>query len=298
LTGDQTFYRLQNPEDSDCDTTSTFYLTGISFVVCYVQACTTQISMEIYESDGNPCPQPGNLIYSTGNLMLAVAEPPAWNCPTFFLDLHDTIAVSGSFFIGYTLPDSVNCFETFVDDFPGPCISYTFRNNTLHDLNNHSFPGQLWIYSHGIDAVDSDGDGLHNGIDVCPNDPLNDADGDNICDSEDNCLGLNNPLQLDDDLDNIGNLCDNCPNDYNSGQSDVDGDGIGDACDTCTDTDGDGFGNPGYPANTCPDDNCPTLFNPGQDDTNGNDVGDLCDYQMILRMLIVLELLIYLMLSI
>ncbi|MBI5192546.1 MAG: VCBS repeat-containing protein, partial [Nitrospirae bacterium] len=45
----------------------------------------------------------------------------------------------------------------------------------------------------------------------------------------------------------------------------------------CTDTDGDGFGNPGYPANTCPTDNCPDMYNLDQHDTDNDGIGDACD---------------------
>ncbi|MBM3977122.1 MAG: hypothetical protein FJ299_09045 [Planctomycetes bacterium] len=38
---------------------------------------------------------------------------------------------------------------------------------------------------------------------------------------------------------------------------DADADGLANACDPCTDTDGDGFGDPGYPNNTCALDGCP-----------------------------------------
>ncbi len=61
----------------------------------------------------------------------------------------------------------------------------------------------------------------------------------------------------DADGDGIPDASDNCPTVPNPSQADADSDGIGDACDTCTDTDGDGFGNPGFPANTCPTDGCP-----------------------------------------
>jgi hypothetical protein len=65
---------------------------------------------------------------------------------------------------------------------------------------------------------------------------------------------------------------------FNDDQADADADGIGDVCDDCTDTDGDGFGNPGYAANTCPDDNCPDTYNPAQTDTDGDGIGDACDF--------------------
>src|SRR5262249_37248145 len=38
---------------------------------------------------------------------------------------------------------------------------------------------------------------------------------------------------------------------------DPDGDGIPNDLDDCTDIDGDGLGDPGFPANTCPPDPCP-----------------------------------------
>ncbi len=83
--------------------------------------------------------------------------------------------------------------------------------------------------------------------------------------------------QTDSDGDGIADGSDNCPLTYNPLQEDYDGDLIGDSCDLCTDSDNDGYGDPGFPINTCDVDNCPTTYNPNQEDYDGDSVGDSCD---------------------
>ena len=81
-----------------------------------------------------------------------------------------------------------------------------------------------------------------------------DSDGDGVPDHIDNCPDVWNPTQVDTDGDGVGDACDwdidgdgianeidNCPYDYNPDQTDTDGDGVGDACDW--DIDGDGIPN-------------------------------------------------------
>lgn len=107
-----------------------------------------------------------------------------------------------------------------------------------------------------------------------------DSDGDGVPDASDNCPNATNPGQGDLDGDGIGDACDgdrdgdgianatdNCPNTSNADQADLDGDGIGNVCDA--DRDGDGIANAG--------DNCPNTPNPGQSDTDGDGIGDACD---------------------
>jgi hypothetical protein len=103
------------------------------------------------------------------------------------------------------------------------------------------------------------------------------SDGDGILDLADSCPAMADAALSDADGDFVGDSCDNCPAVANPNQGDLDRDGSGDACDSCTDGDLDGFGDPQFTANTCPDDNCPQVTNPIQADGDGDGIGDACD---------------------
>jgi hypothetical protein len=116
------------------------------------------------------------------------------------------------------------------------------------------------------DGFDNDMDGAYDCDDSdCWTDPVCDTDGDGVPDFEDNCPDDPNPGQEDGDLDGVGDVCDNCPDDANPGQEDDNADGVGDACDQ----DGDGVPDA--------DDNCPDVPNPDQADSDGDGVGDACE---------------------
>jgi WD40 repeat protein len=75
---------------------------------------------------------------------------------------------------------------------------------------------------------------------------------------------------------NGNGVLDSC--DIGAGTSvDLNSDGIPDECAVCRDTDGDGFGDPGFTNGLCPEDNCPAAFNPDQTDSDSDGVGDSCD---------------------
>ncbi len=137
-----------------------------------------------------------------------------------------------------------------------------------------------------VDQLDSDNDGLGNVCDSTPYGP--DSDGDGVPDSQDNCPELANPDQKDNDNDGRGDACtapiedadgdgiedavDNCPAIANFNQLDSDDDGLGDACDsTPNGPDGDG--------DSVPDsiDNCPVTANNDQLDSDDDGEGDACD---------------------
>lgn len=78
------------------------------------------------------------------------------------------------------------------------------------------------------------------GVDASlPTDPV-DSDGDGVLDSVDNCPNTPNPAHFDHDADGRGDACDPCPHlapvPGASSVADRDGDGVGDACDPNPDT--------------------------------------------------------------
>ncbi|HKQ62042.1 MAG TPA: metallophosphoesterase, partial [Candidatus Polarisedimenticolaceae bacterium] len=131
---------------------------------------------------------------------------------------------------------------------PAMVISLDVQGSLVLDVTAHRLAAQF------VDATGALRDHWTLLKGPCPDDPQDDADADGVCGNVDNCPTVSNPSQAN-----------------------ADGDAFGDACDTCTDTDGDGRGNPGYPANTCALDNCPTVSNPSQANADGDATGDACD---------------------
>lgn len=122
------------------------------------------------------------------------------------------------------------------------------------------------------------------------NDIIKDDDKDGVDDEkDDNCVGVWNKDQSDQDSDGLGDVCDNCEKVANPGQEDTDGDKEGDACDKCPDAvntgidfDKDGIDDvcdPDDDADGVDDDvdNCPRTMNADQKDSNNNGIGDKCD---------------------
>ena len=74
---------------------------------------------------------------------------------------------------------------------------------------------------------------------VAPSWTATDSDGDGVADETDNCPQRLNLAQVDTDGDGVGNACDSCPYASDATQGDSDGDQIGDACDACPGTSAD-----------------------------------------------------------
>ena len=137
--------------------------------------------------------------------------------------------------------------------------------------------------------TDSDGDGVPDDLDVCPEVADRDqteGDGDGVGDACDVCRRVADPEQADEDGDRVGTACDNCPGADNPSQLDADDDGVGDACDVCArepdpgqeDRDGDGLGDacdpcPDFPGRDLTANDCVVVLEPSE--PNGHDGASL-----------------------
>lgn len=180
--------------------------------------------------------------------------------------------------VHFTIPATAQASLAVIDSvfIPIPPSGENYLSFSDDDVPVNEYIPQFTPGTVGVDD-DTDDDGVVDTCDICPLDPDDDADGDGLCADVDNCPTVANPLQTNSDGDALGDACDNCDLVTNPLQEDFDQDSIGDLCDNCTDSDGDGFGNPGFAQNTCPNDNCPEDSNSLQADTDSDGWGDACD---------------------
>jgi len=208
---------------------------------------------------------------------------------------------------------TVGMFTT-VDPDQGNTHTFSFIPGS-GDTNNSSFTlsGTVLLTATPIDyetknsysilVETSDGSATYSkSFTISVRDVDEDSDGDGVGNSIDNCPNTFNPDQADLDQDGIGDICDNAPEVANASQTDTDGDGIGDAQDEdddgdgvpdssdafpldpteSSDTDGDRVGD--NSDNDIDDDgiinsmdNCIYTANASQLDTDGDGIGNACD---------------------
>jgi hypothetical protein len=128
-------------------------------------------------------------------------------------------------------------------------------------------PGTAYVTATGASAADQDFSDYFLTvaplpINVLP-DPTRDSDGDGVRDVDDNCPNKPNSDQTNSDEDSLGDACDNCPDHTNPDQADCDHDGKGDVCAVADGTSQD------CNANGVPDE-C-------ESDADGDGVIDACD---------------------
>jgi hypothetical protein len=288
-----------------------FEVSSMSFTLIAFAGYTwpVEIDVVVYAGTSNPCDGPGAELCRVS----VVCDEATFKYPNFGTVAFDTpCCVDGPFFIGldYVDPSTGQLPSVAYDvvSTPSVCENFWLMDSTWYEWYVYWAPQEPGYPVFQVNGEtqsgpcfgDSDGDGIPDHIDNCPdvyNSDQADADGDGVGDACDNCPSVANADQADTDGDGIGDACDNCPDDYNPDQADSDGDGLGDVCDNCpgdynpdqADADGDGIGDvcdvcPNDPHNDqdgdgiCGDvDNCPGIYNPGQEDTNGNGIGDACE---------------------
>ncbi len=281
-------------DPAECDSpTYPFEITGLSFTLLdppdaydpRIYKWPVELDVVVYElySAADSCLGPGTEICRVP----VVCDSAGFAYPaTGTVTFSTPCCVDGPFFIGVEYTDTyTGSLPSVMYDFssePDLCHLFMFVCDSIW-AGWYAYwvtpPGYPFYWVHGETVS----------LNCCE-----DADGDEVCDVIDNCPGVYNPGQDDNDSDGTGDLCDICPG-YDDSLDD-DGDGVPDGCDACPgyddglDDDSDGVPDgcdvcPGYDDNidndgdNVPDgcDNCPTDHNPYQIDTDHDGLGNTCD---------------------
>ena len=188
------------------------------------------------------------------------------------LDMFETMVLNGSFY-GITNPTDTACDSGDGLCEQGDTIVPNPEEYIFFDGLHPTATTQLLVAHYVLEQIntpDTDGDGVEDSADLCPNTPLGDAvnhlgcrladldsDNDGVNDAEDRCPNTPDGAtvdqdgcaesQKDDDEDGVMNDVDSCPdtpideqadvNGCSASQRDTDGDGVTDDIDDCPGTD-------------------------------------------------------------
>ena len=167
------------------------------------------------------------IVFTSGaaQLQLHVADGQSFPIDDSFNLNGVTLVGRGPIFQGDSVPstnngpaNNGNLWDIKTFDIPASVLSPGTNNVLLSTGNTIANAGEtlslvVALISLGPTGVDTDGDGIPDGID--------------------NCRLVYNPDQADRDGDGVGDACDNCPRVANANQEDTQpegGDGVGDAC--------------------------------------------------------------------
>ena len=250
-----------------------FQVESFSFMLIPLVGNSWPVKMDIVlyapVISGDKCSGPGDELYR----FAIDCDSSSWSVPVLgTASFPDTLCITEPFFIGVQYADSFAHAPTYpsllfdTTSFPDSCSNYYYFDVAPAEWHEwYDFwaggllPGYPFFEVNGTSNAT-----------VCQTD----TDGDGIADSVDNCPNMANASQIDSDGDLIGDVCDNCPNINNPAQVDSDNDGIGDLCDDCPT---DYLNDPDSDLVCEQVDNCPGIYNPLQEDTNMNGRGDLCE---------------------
>jgi predicted outer membrane repeat protein len=138
----------------------------------------------------------------------------------------DTIyySINGKTFVGNTFEG--NTFKVY----SGPILIDDDTELSYFAIDACGNQGKIVTETYTIGFLDSDGDGVNDSGDNCP-DVANPAQADCDGDGRGDACDIESPCSTDSDGDGVVDSDDNCPDIANVDQTDIDDDGIGDVCD-------------------------------------------------------------------
>ena len=155
---------------------------------------------------------PITIMFPEGRIYSASMKLYAWQMPNIAVrvygisgnsELFNYYSAYGGKFIGVKLDEPISKIE----------VSQPYMYPSKDEVPGIYYPPMYRYNYFGIDNIafascDSDGDGISDYNDECPNDPDNDIDEDGLCGDVDNCPTVYNPNQEDYDRDEMGDTCD------------------------------------------------------------------------------------------
>jgi hypothetical protein len=151
--GQETYYLLLEPQATDCPGKVPFGITRFRFRLHAAGECSTEVVLQIYDTESKSCPRPDILLYSGSAIPVAAEE--ASGPVEVAVPLDDTICVYREFCLAVSFPHGGGGFQPYLDRDSGSCRSFVRQHgqDEFIDVAALGFSGQFWMQAFGLDST-------------------------------------------------------------------------------------------------------------------------------------------------